>query len=78
LAQLQDCFFWGFIINIVIYVLQLLLCLGLRKSLIRSHRKLFGVGEEAINKAIYSYFGSYKIVINAFFLAPWIALTIVS
>ncbi len=78
LAQLQECFLWGLIINIAICVVQLLFCLGLRKFMIKTHGKLFGLGEEAINKAVYSYFGTYKIVINAFFLAPWIALKIVA
>lgn len=78
LAQLQELFFWGLIINIAICCLQLVLCLGFRKSLIKTQGKWFGLDEEATNKAVYAYFGSYKIVINAFFLVPWIALKIVA
>ncbi len=77
LAKLQDFFLWGFIINIAIYVIQLLLSLGLRGFMTKIQGKLFGLNEETISKIVYLYFGMYKIVINALFLAPWIAIQII-
>ena len=77
LAKLQDFFLWGFIINIAIYVIQLLLSLGLRGFMTKIQGKLFGLNEETISKILYLYFGMYKIVINALFLAPWIAIQII-
>ncbi|MCP4650771.1 MAG: hypothetical protein GY853_11940 [PVC group bacterium] len=77
LAKLQDFFLWGLIINIAICIIQFLLCICLRGFVIKTHGKLFGLSEEAVSKAIYNYFGIYKIVINALFLAPWIAIQII-
>jgi hypothetical protein len=77
LVKLQDFFLWGLIINIIIYIIQMLLSLALRKFLSKSHGKLFGLNEETIKKSLYLYFAIYKIIINAFFLAPWIAIEII-
>ena len=77
LIKLQEFFLWGLIINIVIYIIQMLLSLSLRNFLSKSHGKLFGLSEEVINKTLYLYFAIYKIIINAFFLAPWIAIEII-
>jgi len=77
LIRLQAFFFWGFIINLAIYLVQMLLTVRLRGFMMKSHGKLFGLSEDEISKAVYQYFGTYKIVINALFLAPWIAILII-
>ena len=77
LAKLQDFFLWSFIINIAIYVIQLLFSLVLRSFMCKIQGKLFGLNEETISKIVYLYFGIYKIIIIAFFLTPWIAILII-
>lgn len=77
LLTMQDFFLWGFIVNIAIYLFQMLLSLGLRGYMVRTHSKLFGITEETIRKSLYLYFAIYKLILISFFLAPWIAILII-
>ena len=77
LEKLQNFFLWSLLINLAIYIVSIIAALSLRGFMCKIHGKLFGLNEEAINKTVYLYFGIYKIFINFFNLAPWIAIQII-
>ncbi|MBN1621786.1 MAG: hypothetical protein JW871_04265 [Endomicrobiales bacterium] len=77
LGKLQAFFMWGLLINLAIYIFSVGVTLSLRGFIARMHGKFFGLSEESVNKAVYLYFGIYKVIINAFFLAPWIATMVI-
>ena len=77
LEKLQNFFLWSLLINLAIYIISLIAILSLRGFMYKMHGKLFGLSEETIKKFVYAYLGIYKIFINFFNLAPWIAIQII-
>lgn len=77
LEKLQEFFLWSLLINLAIYIISIILVLSLRSLVCKMHGKLFGLDEDVIKKALYGYFGIYKIFIICFNLTPWIAIQII-
>lgn len=75
--QLQQLFMWCSIFNIGILTVAFLAILAFRSKICRIHSRMFRIPEEAVNLAIYSFFGIWKLLAFLFFVFPWLALYLV-
>lgn len=76
----MDIVFWekfllcNLLINVAIFFLSFFMILIMGNFAIKMHKKIFKVEEKHIRRAIYSFFGWYKLVIIVFMLVPWLVL----
>lgn len=78
LEKLQEFLFWCLLLNVAIYSLTALATLLLRSFMSSIHEKLFGLSQETVQKAFYTYLAAYKLLIIVFNLVPWLALVLIS
>ncbi len=78
LEKLQEFLFWCLLLNIAIYTLTALTTLLLRNFMSGIHQKLFGLSQETVQKAFYTYLAAYKLLIIVFNFVPWLALLVIS
>ncbi|MBY6135926.1 DUF6868 family protein [Leisingera sp. XS_AS12] len=74
---LSAFFGWLTLLHLGLFTLSALLVLALRDRICGLHGRMFGLAPEAVRLAIYRWLGSYKIVILATALAPWLALQLI-
>jgi hypothetical protein len=74
IEQLQEFLFWCLVLNVVIYTFTALATLLMRNFMSSIHEKLFGLSQEAVHKAFYTYLAAYKLMIIVFNFVPWLAL----
>ena len=78
ICQLTEFFMWGSIINMGLLILSTVFIPVVRPMAHRVHGKLFGVEPETVNSMMYGCIAVFKGIILVFFIAPWIALLIIS
>ncbi|HGS4906489.1 TPA: DUF6868 family protein, partial [Vibrio parahaemolyticus] len=69
---------WCTFINIALLSLSTVLILLLKGKVLSYHSKLFDISESKLNALYFSYLSRYKLVTLAFFLAPYLALKMIS
>lgn len=74
---LSTFFGWLSLLHLGLFTLSALLVLALRDRVCRLHGQMFDLPPEAVRLAIYRWLGSYKIVILATAIGPWLALQLV-
>lgn len=74
--QTTEFFKWLTIINVVLFVLNVILILILRRIICKMHGKMFGLSEENISIVLYGWLGLYKVMIVVFNIVPFVALII--
>ena len=74
---LQEFLFWCMLVNIGIYAFTAIAVFVLRDVVCKIHKKLFGLDEETVLKAIQKYLATYKLLITVFNFTPWIAILII-
>lgn len=74
---IEKFFLWGMLINLGIYIATVIAFLRLRNFICKVNAKLFKLDDEAILKATLRYIATYKLIITAFFFAPWVAILII-
>ena len=67
---------WCSVINCGFLVLSSMLVIGIRKTAIKMHGKMFQVDEKFLSEAYFTYLGQYKIAVLVFNIAPYFALKI--
>jgi hypothetical protein len=77
IEKLQEFFFWCMLVNIGIYALTAIAVLVFRDTVLKIHRKMFGLDEETVNKSIHMYLATYKLLTTVFNFVPWIAILII-
>ncbi|MHC4251035.1 MAG: DUF6868 family protein [Planctomycetota bacterium] len=77
LDQLTRIFMWMTIINVAVLILSSVLVMVLRKTMCRTHARLFGITEEQVALAAYGYLGAYRLLVLVFNIAPYVALSLV-
>ena len=76
--DLFSAFFgWLTVLHLGVYLLTVGVLLGLRDWVTGLHGRLFDLQPEQIQPIIYSWLGSYKILILATALGPWLALQLI-
>ena len=78
LEKMQEFLFWCLLLNVAIYTLTALATLLLRNFMSSIHEKLFGLSQQAVHKAFYTYLAAYKLLIIVFNFVPWLALVLMS
>ncbi len=76
--RLQEFLLWCLLLNMGIYTFTAIASVVLRDFMSRIHEKLFGLGEETVQKTIYTYLAAYKLLIIVFNFVPWAALLIIN
>lgn len=74
LDVLSAFFFWGAAINLGVLLLSTLALVFARGWVWRLQSRMFPLREDHFNALVYGYLAVYKIVLIAFFVAPWVAL----
>ena len=64
------------LVNAGLYTLTAVAVLVMRGFVNRVHRRMFGVSEDASNRAIVAYLSAYKLLITVFLFAPWFVLAV--
>lgn len=78
ISELTTLIGWATVINLCFLMVTFLVVVFLRHTLVSIHKKCFGLSEEDYLRAYFQYMAQYKIVILVFFLAPYIALKLMS
>jgi len=76
IETMTEFFGWCSLINIVVLFLSSILIIGLRRTALRIHGKMFNLDEETLSKAYLQYLAQYKIATIVFSIVPYIALKI--
>ena len=76
IQMLTEFFKWCSIINIGLLIFSFFMIVTLKDFVYKTHSKWFPMSRERFNFAIYVIFGIYKILVFAFNLVPYIALSI--
>ncbi|MHC4104411.1 MAG: DUF6868 family protein [Planctomycetota bacterium] len=77
IEKLQEFFFWCMLVNIGIYALTAIAVLVFRDTVLKIHRKMFGLDEKTVNKSIHTYLATYKLLTTVFNFVPWVAILII-
>lgn len=75
-ATLTELLGWSSIINICMLIAASLAVMLMRDSMIKLHRKMFGLDTTDLTRAYFQYIAQYKIAILVFNIVPYIALKI--
>jgi len=75
--KLQEFLLWCLLLNIGIYTFTVLATVLMRDFMSGMHEKLFGLREDTVHKAFYTYLAAYKLLIIVFNFVPWLALVII-
>lgn len=74
---LSAFFGWLSLLHLGLFTLSALLVLALQDWICSLHGRMFGLAPDDVRLAIYRWLGSYKIVILATALGPWLALQLI-
>ena len=77
LEQVTKLFMWMTIINVAALVLTSVLIMVLRNVVCRKHARMFGIKENEVALAAYSYLGNYKLLVLVFNVVPYISLSLI-
>ena len=77
LEVLQEFFLWCTIVNFAIYLLTVVALLAFRKFVVKVHRIVFDMEEEAVNKSMHMYLAAHKLLTTVFCFVPWVALLLI-
>ena len=75
-STLTELLGWSSIINICMLIAASLAVMLMRDSMIKLHRKMFGLDTTDLTRAYFQYIAQYKIAILVFNIVPYIALKI--
>ncbi len=78
LDQLTEFFKWMTIINVILFLVNTVLIILLRKVLCRLYGKLFGLSEDHASIIMFAWLGLFRIIILAFNIVPFVAFSIIS
>lgn len=67
-------FGWLTILHIGLFTLSAILLMLLQDWVARLHARMFGLAPADVSLSVYRWLGTYKIVILATALGPWLAL----
>ncbi|OED50352.1 DUF6868 family protein [Leisingera sp. S232] len=70
-------FGWLTILHIGLFTLSTILLMLLQDWVARLHGRMFGLAPADVSLTIYRWLGTYKIVIFATALGPWVALQLI-
>ena len=76
LASVQQFLLWSLLINVGMYVLSLVGVLAMRSFIYPLHMRIFGIGEDTLNKVVYQYLAFYKVLLITFNFVPWLAASL--
>lgn len=76
IGNLTAVFGWMTAINFALLACAALAMLAIRDFAARLHGRLFGIDTGDVNRAIYGWLGTYKVLIIVFNLVPYLALRI--
>ncbi|MDJ0858345.1 MAG: hypothetical protein QNJ03_04640 [Dinoroseobacter sp.] len=74
IEELATFFGWMTVVNLIIYLLAVLSMFTMRDLVLRLHTGVFDIPEARVRELWYSWLGSYKIIILALNIAPYLAL----
>jgi len=77
LEQLTELFKWMTIISCGLLALSAVLVMLLKDALCKMHAKLFGMKEQDVLIASYTYLGNFKVLIIIFNIVPYISLLVI-
>ncbi|NOY29911.1 MAG: hypothetical protein GXP28_06955 [Planctomycetes bacterium] len=78
LQTTEQFLFWCMVINVGLMCISFLLLAMLKPMVSRIHSKLFGVSEDYVNRAAYTFLGLYKLMTFFFVIIPWIVLKLIA
>ena len=77
--QFWTTFFgWMTVVNLGIYLISVIALASMRGFAYRINAKIFGISEDDIATISVQYVAAYKVLIAAFFFAPWLALKLMA
>jgi len=71
-------FGWMTVVNLGIYLISVIALASMRGFAYRINAKIFGISEDDIATISVQYVAAYKVLIAAFFFAPWLALKLMA
>ncbi|KIC21525.1 DUF6868 family protein [Leisingera sp. ANG-Vp] len=74
---LSAFFGWLTVLHIGLFTLSAILLMALQDWVARLHGRMFGLAPADVSLTVYRWLGTYKIVIFATALGPWLALKLV-
>ncbi|WP_027257791.1 MULTISPECIES: DUF6868 family protein [Leisingera] len=74
---LSAFFGWLTVLHLSLFTLSALLLLALRDWVAGLHARMFGLAPADVSLTVYRWLGTYKIVIFATALGPWVALQLI-
>ena len=77
IETLTAFFMWCTIINGGMLAITSLICMAARNVVCTMHSKIFGIPEQAVRVAIFSFLGLYKMLFIVFCVVPYVALLII-
>ncbi len=77
IATVKAFFMWCTIVNAAMLILSSIMCVFLADFSFRMNNRLFSISREAFNTLLCSFLALYKIIVIAFNLVPFIALSII-
>jgi len=77
IQMLTGFFMWCTVINVALLALSFLILAFAGDFVYAMHSKWFPMQRETFNVVLYSFLGTYKILVIAFNAVPWVALMIV-
>ena len=75
--MLTDVLMWCMVLNGALLIVSFLFCAFAGDWVFQMHRKWFPMPRETYNVVIYSFLGSFKILVLIFNVVPYVALRIV-
>jgi hypothetical protein len=78
LEQLTEFFKWMTIINIGLLIISSVVVMVLKNVICKMHGKLFGLKEEQVAIAAYSFLGMYKLLVLVLNIVPYISLVLIT
>lgn len=78
LSQLTEFLGWAAVINLAYLVLASLIIAFMGDTLASVHRSFFKLGETPLEAKYFDFLSQYKIMTLVFFVAPYVALKVMS
>ena len=78
IEEIRTFFMWCSVINMGLLTISFIACSLAGNLIYRIHSKLFPIPREKFNGILYALFGLYKILIFAFNIVPFIALSLIN
>jgi len=78
LQVLTTWFGWMLLISVVILTLNALGLIFMRQLALNTHKKLFDLNDEELNRLYFQYLTNFKLLVTVFFLVPYVALKLMA